>query len=322
MNGIPETCTMMGKILVVLILLVCITGCGCISEFNSTSPGSNTISETTASPRIVHPTEVMGSPATAEVVHAGEVLRRFTGSRNTTLHYEKTENYGKGDLLTFTGDTGTYMVNNDTGRVMLARMNYPPAPDSLTVSQEDALHIAESYAKEKNPLLWTDSPERSVNLTYQSFEDHGTMGADYWFVWRDVWQDPAADPLSRYQVVGLNAVTVSVDMQGHVTQYSEWYHPESPGVNLTPALTEDEAWVIAQAFYEKHGVTEILPGERTDKGLWVHDDAANDVGWPKYGKRYLAWAFDVEHRSDTTLLGGMIFVDAHDGHIINFDEIL
>ncbi len=262
------------------------------------------------------------SVVAVEQDRAIQALKNFIDADNVTFYYEKTENYGNGDLLTFTGETGTYMVNNDTGRVMLARMNYPLAPDSLTVSQEDALHIAESYAKEKNPLLWNGSPQRSVNLTYQSLTDHGTMGADYWFVWRDVWQDPAADPLSRYQVVGLNAVTVSVDMQGHVTQYSEWYHPESPGVNLTPALTEDEAWVIAQAFYEKHGVPGILPGERTDKGLLVYDDAANDIGWPKYGKRSLAWAFDVKHRSDKVLLGGMIFVDAHDGHIINFDEIL
>lgn len=39
MNGVPETCMMMGKMLVVLMLLVCITGCGCISGVNPAPPG-------------------------------------------------------------------------------------------------------------------------------------------------------------------------------------------------------------------------------------------------------------------------------------------
>ncbi|MFA5236532.1 MAG: hypothetical protein WC362_01595 [Methanoregula sp.] len=155
MNDVPETCTMMGKTFVVLMLFFCVTGCGCITAFNPPPPGSSTISETTASPRIANPAESMDSPAPTEEIHIGEALQRFTGSGNTTLRYEKTENYGNGDLRTFTGETGTYVVNNDTGRVVWARMNYSTPHDSPTVSQEDALHIAESYAKEKYPnLFW------------------------------------------------------------------------------------------------------------------------------------------------------------------------
>ena len=73
MNGVPETCMMMGKMLVVLMLLVCITGCGCISGVNPAPPGSSTISETTASPRIAPPAGDTDSPVpTANVTTTRE----------------------------------------------------------------------------------------------------------------------------------------------------------------------------------------------------------------------------------------------------------
>lgn len=98
-------------------------------------------------------------------------------------------------------------------------------------------------------------------------------------------------------------------------------NPVNLSVNLTPDLTEEQAWEIAQAYFAKRRITGITEPEITKKGLLVYDDAANDIGWPKQGKNYLAWVFYVKHEGKW-LMGGFIYIDAHDGHIINVGEIL
>jgi len=92
-------------------------------------------------------------------------------------------------------------------------------------------------------------------------------------------------------------------------------------VTMIPSLTEDQAWDVAEAYFASKGITGITAQEKTVKGLWVYNDAANDIGWPKQDKKFLAWVFYVRHEGKW-LTGGLIFVDAHDGHIINVAEIL
>jgi hypothetical protein len=309
---------------ITLILIICITESGCIlSRYSAASIPDSETSISPDNPARSPTTGIASSSVPAEEQkRAEEVIHRFIRSDNTSLIFEKSENFGYGDLLTFTGDTGMYVVNNNTGRVQSAQLNYSRSSEGLVISQQDAILIAESYAKEKYPQLWDVSPIRSVNVTYQEMIDHGTMGMDYSFVWRDIWYNPRADVLNHYTITGPDEAQVSVDTQGHVTRYSEVYYPDSPRVNLTPALTEEQAWEIATAYYEKRGVFGILPTEKTASGLWIYDDASNDIGWHKYGKHYLAWVFYVRHQGDRRLMGGQIFIDANDGHIINYGEIL
>lgn len=313
------------KLFFLITLIICITTVsGCISPRDSTTkiPPYETTGISQHNPSPSQFTVTANSSVPAEVQQrAEEAIHRFIQSDKISLTYEKTDNFGQGDLFTFTSETGIYIVNNNTGRVQFAQLNYSHSPESYVISEQDAYLIAESYAKEKYPQLWMNSPIRSVNVSHHEMLNHGTMGTDYLFIWRDIWYNPRSDIPDPVVITGFNNAQVTVDDHGRVTGYSEVYSADNPPVNLTPALTEEEAWDIANSFYEKQGIRGILPAEKTNQGLWIYDDAANDIGWPKYGEKNLAWVFSVKHQGEW-LMGGQVFVDAQDGHIINYGEIL
>jgi hypothetical protein len=117
-----------------------------------------------------------------------------------------------------------------------------------------------------------------------------------------------------FTITGLNDVMVVISpYTGKVTSYIEQRIPIDISLNLLPAISDDHAWEIAKIYYEQKGVKDILPSETTHKGLWIIRDDS--------GKQYLAWIFDVVHKGKLTM-GGTIYIDAHDGHIINYGEIL
>lgn len=80
-------------------------------------------------------------------------------------------------------------------------------------------------------------------------------------------------------------------------------------------LTEDQAWASAWAYlHDRIGFTIFLPMEKKSGGLQqVIDDKGN---------QYLVWSFSVTQYERPFLiyvqmiLGGVIFIDAHDGHVL------
>jgi len=86
-------------------------------------------------------------------------------------------------------------------------------------------------------------------------------------------------------------------------------------------LTEDQAWEYTWAFlHDQVGFRIFLPMDKHNGGLHkVIDDKGN---------QYLTWDFSVEQGKRPFLiyqdytLGGIIFIDAHDGHVLWYSAIL
>jgi hypothetical protein len=80
-------------------------------------------------------------------------------------------------------------------------------------------------------------------------------------------------------------------------------------------LTEDQAWECTWAFlHDRIGFKIFLPMYKHSAGLHkVIDDKGN---------QYLTWVFSVDQEKrpflvyKEYLLGGVIFIDAHDGHVL------
>lgn len=306
-----------------LMLVLCVMESGCVSPqypFIGTPTIESGISAGNPAPPATQGTDSTSVTA-EEMQRAEETVHRFTGSGNTSISLKEVSRSGRGNLLTFEGGDGVFVVNTRTGRVQSARFRYSQQSGNAILSRQDIQYLAESYGKEQYPQLWNVSPVRSVNLTRQEVLSNGTTGTDYRFVWQDTWYSHLVDAPQHYTINGAGSAQVIVDSRGRIVEYSEVFYPENSEVNLTPSLTEEQAWKIAQEYFANQGITEITAEEKTEKGLWVYDDAANDIGWPKQDKEFLAWVFYVRHEGKW-LMGGLIFIDAHDGHIINVAEIL
>ena len=306
-----------------LLLVLCAMESGCVSPqypFTGIPTIESGISGGNPAPPATIARDNASVPA-EELQRGEETVHRFTGSGNTSLSLKEVSRSGRGNLLTFEGREGEFVVNSRTGRVQSARFRNSQPSENTVLSRQDLQYLAESYGKEQYPQLWNVSQVRSVNLTRQEVPSKGTTGTDYLFVWQDTWYCHQMDAPQYYTITGAGSARVIVDSGGRIVEYSEEFYPESPKVNLTPELTEEQAWEIAQAYFANQGITEITEQEKTQKGLWIYDDAANDIGWPKQDKEYLAWVFYVRHEGKW-LMGGLIFVDAHDGHIISVAEIL
>lgn len=187
---------------------------------------------------------------------------------------------------------------------------------------ETASVIAESYARAKYPDFWKTSPARSVKNQIKK-EIHRTRGDEYLFSWNEVLYYPDIDTPGHYEINGPGVISVTVDDTGQVIREGmlQSYNSSEKKIKLTPDISEEQAWDTALEYFEGRGMRNILPSETRSLGLWIHDDSLNDLPWPKNGTQYLAWEFDVNHKQNYTM-GGRIMIDAHDGHIINYNEIL
>lgn len=81
------------------------------------------------------------------------------------------------------------------------------------------------------------------------------------------------------------------------------------GSNRSSALTEDQAWRSADAFFEKHGIRDILPSEIEPLGqnIWTYENNTQTV----------EWSFQVNRLISGVNHGGIITIDAYDGHVIS-----
>ncbi|NMB78291.1 MAG: hypothetical protein GYA23_04275 [Methanomicrobiales archaeon] len=303
-----------------LLLIICTWGSGCFSPYQIPSDIRPPFTDNAPANPLLAETGIP-SVLARDWQQAEMAVYHFAKSDPGSLSLKTVEYIRGGHILTFSGDDGVFVVNATSGRVQFARFNNSKPSANRVISRQESRHLAESFAREKFPQLWEGSPGHSLNLTLEETQNHGSMGTDTQYIWRDRWYSPGADATRNDTITGARMVRVTVDKWGKILMYSEEFQPDTLLVNLTPVLTEEQAWRIAESEYEKHGVTGILPSEKLSSGLWVYDDSANDIGWPQNGKQYLAWVFSVRHQG-TWLMGGQIFIDAHDGHVINYGEIL
>lgn len=84
----------------------------------------------------------------------------------------------------------------------------------------------------------------------------------------------------------------------------------SYGSNRSSALTEDQAWKYAEAFFLKARIQDIQPSEIERHGQYIWKDKDNN--------QKMVWTFHVHRIVDGVNYGGSVFIDAYDGHIVSY----
>jgi hypothetical protein len=90
----------------------------------------------------------------------------------------------------------------------------------------------------------------------------------------------------------------------------KFYKTISFGSNQSSALTEDPAWKYAEAFFQKVGVQDIQPSEIVPLGQKIWKD--------KDDHQEMVWGFKVTRLVEGINIGGMITIDAYDGHVVDY----
>jgi hypothetical protein len=83
----------------------------------------------------------------------------------------------------------------------------------------------------------------------------------------------------------------------------------------THSLTKDEAWHYAIPYFQSVGLSDIHPSEMKVSGPIE--------SYGTHNNRTVFWVFEIR-REDASGFekGGIIFIDAYDGHMIGFAEFL
>jgi len=84
----------------------------------------------------------------------------------------------------------------------------------------------------------------------------------------------------------------------------------SYGSNRSSALTEDQAWMYAEAFFQKAGMIDIQQSEIVALGQGIWKDKDNN--------QKMVWTFSVNRIVNRVNIGGIITIDAYDGHVVSF----
>jgi hypothetical protein len=81
------------------------------------------------------------------------------------------------------------------------------------------------------------------------------------------------------------------------------------GSNRSSALTEEQAWKIAEPYLRNHGLPNIQASEVifSNQSTWVVNDTQLTI-----------WGFEVRRIKNGINVGGVIIIDAYDGHIVSF----
>lgn len=89
-----------------------------------------------------------------------------------------------------------------------------------------------------------------------------------------------------------------------------FYGTISYGSNRSSTLTEDQAWKYAEAFFLKAGIRDIQPSQVVPLGQGIWKD--------KEDNQRMVWTFEVNRMKSGINYGGVIFIDAYDGHVVSY----
>jgi len=250
----------------------------------------------------------------ATIDQAANEIRNFTGIPDLNLKYVGIDHGYDADLYEFEADNGLFNVNTVTGRVQNIVFYYPPIPWPLAkeIDLDQAYEIALKYAKEKYPALWETTEQKGVKNTAHYRFDHGSGDVDYNFGWHDEYYSSNSTGGDQYTITGPNFVGITLFSTGAVKSYDERVIPLDPALNLTPDLTEDQAWTIAQNYYASHRAANVAKAQTTNLIITPVDYFSPDVN---LCKQHLAWEFEAYNDKGR---GGRIWIDAHDGEVLYY----
>lgn len=175
--------------------------------------------------------------------------------------------------------------------------------------------IAELFAKENYPELFMDTYKHGI-VPSRYASDHGEY-RDFTYYWQEEIYYPDKHAPSYETIRGLNSISVVISpYTGEIINSYKREMPLDPDLTLVPTISEENATVIAKSVFASKGITNILPSEWVPWGLHIMTDQNKT--------QHLTWAFDVTHRTGKPqyLTGGTLYIDAHNGTIVGYAEIV
>ena len=89
-----------------------------------------------------------------------------------------------------------------------------------------------------------------------------------------------------------------------------FYRAITYGSNRSSALNEDQAWRYAEVYFINAGIKNIQASEVVPLGQAVMKDKENNES--------VIWGFEVNRVVSGIKNGGIIAIDAYDGHVIDY----
>lgn len=133
----------------------------------------------------------------------------------------------------------------------------PTTNQQSIIDLDQGSAIAESFAREKYPEFWNVSDTRGIEKIVKQMEPSDRSTHYGWF---EIYYTPDKNSPPHKNIQGLNSITITVDpFTGKVIGYHEIYTPSvltgTAPVNLTPAITEEQAQKIAKDRFPDKSVT-------------------------------------------------------------------
>lgn len=300
-------------VLFISIVSVFITGC-VINHRDTNSTGSSALTSREVS---VIPTSFQGNlPENAFIRQSETIIQKFTDIPDKNMIFKGITNESYADLYEFSSVNSSFLVNNVTGRVQSAlwyETGSKTQKEIIDLDQGSA--IAEGFAKEKYLELWNVTDNKRINQTIKKVIDRGSDRL-FEYSWQEFLDNSNENTDFLSEISGINSVSITISpYTGHIISYHEWYKQSEHIPNLTPTLTEEQAWIYAKSFFQITGITDIQPIEIISKKLSIVTD--------NEGNQCLTWNFEVMRKNKQGFdEGGVVGIDAHDGHVVWHASIL
>jgi hypothetical protein len=303
MNPNPVNSPIIFFILVTMVILTS----GCI---NYTSQQHGIQQNTTSVPVPTTPVKVIEKFLSVD--QASEIIRMFILPQKVdNLTYVKTINKTNTTLYEFKTSTASFVVNPTTGRVQSAKWaGSGPVISGITGDINQSCKLVREYAKEKYPEIWVSDDFRDMNSNSAKIWPL-SIDTKYECAWFETLYYPDKKTTPHYTIRDRNSITIVIDPSTEmIHSYEETYTPLQPSLNLQPMLAEDQVWEFAKQYFAKKGIINIQFSEQKNYGLFITSD--------ENGEQYLIYSLIVEQYRNHISYGGLIGIDAHDGHVVYF----
>jgi len=220
---------------------------------------------------------------------AKENVQKFVNTPLVQIQYQESKYLDLGDYYVFSTGNGQAYVNMYTG--VVERASFTDALESsgnIRLDSAQAKAIAGNYAEEKYPGF----SDMNMQLTGSGLKNHGDVGSEYSFIWREKIKDALTPNMVVVNVNPDSGKVISyIGIQREITCSSE------------PGISRDNAIKIAE---------EQFPGIR------VFDSSTEQsIEYTKPGIQSLTWVITLKGEPDDHVLqGGLVVIDALTGKVI------
>ena len=214
------------------------------------------------------------------------------------------------DLYAFKSDDAVFVASSATGRVQSAKWTGPgPVIPGISSDINQSCERVLEYVKEKYPEIWVSDDNRDINVKSAKKTPFISIDTKYECAWFETIYFPNRKTSPHFNIGVGNSVEIIIDpTTGMIPSYEETYTPLNPTLNLKPTISEEQAGELAKQYFEKSEIVSNLPLDLTNEGLHISTD--------ENGRQYLVWALKVEQHRNHVTYGGLVGIDAHDGHIV------